>query len=146
MPKRQQTGVDVPSTRMATGSGGSATETLDLHVLRWFVADPLNIAHRNRHRERLRISFPGSNPDADPNRLTAWLAAQGLPVRIGTYFGREFNLDVPSSFVVAAMLPNSPLTISRYDDRRSCVVGAMRLRASEAMRVESIKAPLMVRL
>ena len=84
-----------------------------LFLLPCLTADLLNIAHCNRRRERLRISFLSYHPEADPDRLAAWFAARGLPVRLVAYTSRELCLDVPSAldFVVKAMLPK----LAAYD-------------------------------
>ena len=70
--------------------------------------------HRDQDRERSQISFLSGTPEADLNRLAAWLAARGLRAHVGAYSGREFYLDAPAAFVdfvVEAMLPE----LAAYD-------------------------------
>ncbi|MBR0656506.1 hypothetical protein [Plastoroseomonas arctica] len=64
----------------------------------------------NRDADKLRsqIAFITHTPEADLQRLAAWLTERGCPASVGAYSPREFYLDAPSAFVdfvIEAMLP-----------------------------------------
>ncbi|MES2713649.1 MAG: hypothetical protein V4653_18875 [Pseudomonadota bacterium] len=64
----------------------------------------------NRDADKLRsqIAFLTDTPEADLQRLAAWLTAHDCPASVGAYSTREFYLDAPSAFVdfvIEAMLP-----------------------------------------
>lgn len=59
-------------------------------------------------KQRSQVSFLSETPEADLNRLAAWLVARGVAASVGAYSPREFYLDAPLAFVdfvVEAMLP-----------------------------------------
>lgn len=76
--------------------------TVDLQLSR---SDP---GTRDADKARSQVSFLSDTPEADLQRLAAWLAAAGLAAGVGAYSPREFYLDAPAAFVdfvIEAMLP-----------------------------------------
>lgn len=64
----------------------------------------------NRDADKLRsqIAFLSDTPEADLQRLAAWLSEHGCAASVAAYSTREFYLDAPEAFVdfvVEAMLP-----------------------------------------
>jgi hypothetical protein len=64
---------------------------------------------RDADKQRSQVSFLSDTPEADLQRLAAWLTAQGLEASVGAYSTREFYLDAPAAlvdFVIEAMTPD----------------------------------------
>lgn len=64
----------------------------------------------NRDADQLysQVSFLSDTPEAELDKLAAWLAEHGIAATVGSYSPREFYLDAPAAFVdfvVEAMLP-----------------------------------------
>ncbi len=81
--------------------------TVDLQLSR---RDPgySDPACRDDDKQRSQVAFLSETPEADLQRLAAYLQAQGLPASVGAYSPREFYLDAPAAFVdfvIEAMLP-----------------------------------------
>lgn len=63
---------------------------------------------RDTDKRYSQISFLSDTPEAELDKLAAWLGEHGILASIGSYSDREFYLDAPDAFVdfvVEAMLP-----------------------------------------